>query len=772
MSPRAHLAHRAWLPGLVLAAAGFTPLAWSAPAAWLADCPTRIAHSSDCHLLPSEGRMALRVPMPGHPEGLWGFVDVAGRMVIAPAYDAVEPFSNGLAAARRGERWGYLDLQGQWHIQPRFEAAAPFDAQGAWAVADGQLLRLDREGQGRPVLTTLGAFELATPALTPQGRLRVQVRPGPQAWALPPAPGAVTEVRWPPGATQVGEPQGEVWPVAVKLPSGRTWWGLWSAAGEWLAKPTDLQSVGEPIHHAGRVAVQAESTRWQWVDLQGRPIRQAGLLPIVLDRPGTWVAALREGQWTWLDSQLQVLHEAQRPFLPTPSPLGDALVYELDDTVLLSRPGGQVVKLAADGRQVAVHPEGLWLLPQPGEGQPDLIGPDGRSLLSAAVRDRLRRYRIDLVSPPRPEPRQANAALALLTPLDAHLPPALLTAEAQIVASDDWVGLTPGETPTDLWVVQAADGRYGAIDGHGQWRLPLAWRGLERFHHGLAWGRHQTAAADAWPVLYRDDGELQPLPPGAFQACPRWMGAVLHCTGRAGHDPGAPADEGERATAAPSFTEVLVPRTGQRVRLAGVSDLRVAPQGWLWVRQGERWSLANPAGGQRVPAQVADREDVDWLDDQVVRVTTRTDDRKWHQLWSLATGSPLSERRQALSWRVGPGRYLIAGARQGLSLVDAGGRELASTPWLSDYPQFKAGWLWVNHGPQAGSVDAAGRFTASTGEPEASAGEGGPAAAAAADARAVRGWTLRLASRCGQLIVQDAQGRQTWPTAPVACGPR
>jgi hypothetical protein len=44
---------------------------------------------------------------------LWGFVERSGRMAIQPAYDEVAPFSDGLARVRKGETWGYINRQGK-----------------------------------------------------------------------------------------------------------------------------------------------------------------------------------------------------------------------------------------------------------------------------------------------------------------------------------------------------------------------------------------------------------------------------------------------------------------------------------------------------------------------------------------------------------------------------------------------------------------------------------------------------------------------------------
>ncbi|MGA7794603.1 MAG: WG repeat-containing protein [Candidatus Acidiferrales bacterium] len=64
--------------------------------------------------------------------GKYGFVDTAGKMVVAPQFTYVPelPFQEGLAAVFVGEgatrRAGFINRQGQWAIPPKFEDALHF----------------------------------------------------------------------------------------------------------------------------------------------------------------------------------------------------------------------------------------------------------------------------------------------------------------------------------------------------------------------------------------------------------------------------------------------------------------------------------------------------------------------------------------------------------------------------------------------------------------------------------------------------------------------
>lgn len=56
---------------------------------------------------------AAAAPSPFESEGKWGFVGKSGKFVISPEYDAVRPFSEGLAAFLLDGKWGFLKKDGK-----------------------------------------------------------------------------------------------------------------------------------------------------------------------------------------------------------------------------------------------------------------------------------------------------------------------------------------------------------------------------------------------------------------------------------------------------------------------------------------------------------------------------------------------------------------------------------------------------------------------------------------------------------------------------------
>jgi len=64
----------------------------------------------------------------------WGFIDNRGKIVIASHFEAVQPFSEGLAAVKHEGRWGYINRSGAEVIPFRYRSAQSF--RGGVAIVD------------------------------------------------------------------------------------------------------------------------------------------------------------------------------------------------------------------------------------------------------------------------------------------------------------------------------------------------------------------------------------------------------------------------------------------------------------------------------------------------------------------------------------------------------------------------------------------------------------------------------------------------------------
>lgn len=67
--------------------------------------------------------------------GKEGFIDVRGKIIIAPQFDGLTSFREGLAAVRVGDKWGYIDRSGKVIVTPRWKVVSGF-SDGVAAVVD------------------------------------------------------------------------------------------------------------------------------------------------------------------------------------------------------------------------------------------------------------------------------------------------------------------------------------------------------------------------------------------------------------------------------------------------------------------------------------------------------------------------------------------------------------------------------------------------------------------------------------------------------------
>ena len=70
-------------------------------------------------------------------DGLWGFCDRRGEIVIEPRYEAAGSFCCGLAPVKTPDGWGYVDAAGTPRTGFVYEEAGVFSAGGSSAVREG-----------------------------------------------------------------------------------------------------------------------------------------------------------------------------------------------------------------------------------------------------------------------------------------------------------------------------------------------------------------------------------------------------------------------------------------------------------------------------------------------------------------------------------------------------------------------------------------------------------------------------------------------------------
>ncbi len=80
-------------------------------------------------------------------DGVWGFINLSGKIVIIPQFDAAEEFSEGLAAVQVGDAWGYTDSTGLITINPEYDYAGKFADGLAVVQAEGNFGYINKSGE-------------------------------------------------------------------------------------------------------------------------------------------------------------------------------------------------------------------------------------------------------------------------------------------------------------------------------------------------------------------------------------------------------------------------------------------------------------------------------------------------------------------------------------------------------------------------------------------------------------------------------------------------
>lgn len=85
--------------------------------------------------------------LPVQVNGVWGFINLAGKIAITPQFDSEEEFSEGLASVVQEGKYGYVDKTGNMAIQPSFSKAFKFENGIAKVYVGKKMGYIDKTGK-------------------------------------------------------------------------------------------------------------------------------------------------------------------------------------------------------------------------------------------------------------------------------------------------------------------------------------------------------------------------------------------------------------------------------------------------------------------------------------------------------------------------------------------------------------------------------------------------------------------------------------------------
>lgn len=78
----------------------------------------------------------------------WGFIDRTGKIQIPYNFDEADVFSEGLAGVRIRDKWGYISHAGMVVIRPQYDRVYPFDKTGVAKVIRGnRIFHINKKGE-------------------------------------------------------------------------------------------------------------------------------------------------------------------------------------------------------------------------------------------------------------------------------------------------------------------------------------------------------------------------------------------------------------------------------------------------------------------------------------------------------------------------------------------------------------------------------------------------------------------------------------------------
>lgn len=662
--------------------------------------------AENCQLPFQQGLSPVLMGSPRDAQGLWGYVDLTGHMVIEPAFREVRGFSNDLAVARKDDRFGYIDKKGHWAIDPQFTRASDFNAQGtALAVRDNLLVLIDRKGIVVKTLPFAAALS-SEGFVKGQPLASVQVQVSPALWNAQTSKSLAV----PDDVMALGKPQAGWIPAQKRDAADSGYWGYLDENGEWAIDPTVLKTRNMPLLNGDTVALK-EKTEWSFFDKQGVALSKEQYKSVYALKSGSWLVTDSNNVQQLLNNKLQKLQDITAEQSGESLNWGDWLITKGTKGITLIGPQNQVINVKANKPQLLQQGQRLWVMQTDGKS-PQVIqiyDNNGAGLLADTVLAALRDYQVQPLGSHEVRDKTDSAQIqgdappglpwAVLKPNDNKKPAAILTSQGEVFSDPQWA-LIDTDAPQAPLLVHSADNKMGAIDASGKWVIQPTFTQITPFEGEYSWAYTDDKNAQSKRIIDRA-GNVIDVPAAVMQTGQRISSGILLTAEGEGKDRrwGLWDIQSKSILAAPQFSELEDFHEGYA--------LAKADDGWGAVAQSGKWAIAPDGDLNNKPQYIGDAMFIMADNDQPGE---RDNASNHFSIFNAVNGQAVATDLLSKPLNVGKEHWLIQPAEGGVALIDNDGRAAVSKAIVPSSTEIEGEWVLLGFGPRFGAIDNQGEW--------------------------------------------------------------
>jgi hypothetical protein len=670
----------------------------------------------------------------------WGFVDAAGKLAIAPQFDAVGDFSEGHAAAKRDEKWGLIDKQGKWVVEPAMEEIGPLtsglasaqrggkagyiDATGKWIIPASYAyvgdfagdVAVAHEAHDRAVLIERSGRVVKR--FTPD--MSVEQQPGKSglfAASVQPAQRLLNvdgrKLPFPEGAANWAYKDQHF--VATSMVARGTesvqLYGLVDLAGKWIIPAT----FGKLEQFDGKLAIASPAdadgkSRFGLINRKGSFVVKPVYEKLTRQDDGGFTA-VREGvkdKLEFLDAKGKALYALDCGDLAISQRVGVLLVLSGCQKTWLAHAQDGLIKTYAEQREVKVYGEHVLLMREGSQERDralafDIYNGAGKFVAASNPVHTTYAQGLDNAALLPPGPGARELPLAIWANYSGAV--TLLMQDYKMVTRPDWVYdsvlldymITGDDAALEGPLVMKGRDGFGALDSKGNWAIQPKFSALSSFRNGVAF-----AKIDGKSVMVDRTGNTYDFPANAYRFERSGFMAV---TGQ--------SDAGVVTYDLKSGALNTLPQPAGRQSGKAVGGLIASEKGGKWGLANEKmaWVVA-PAYDGEPTALMHDKKLVGWVTQN--SYPTKSFNGHLHGLLDPEGRELIKPRYSALKLDDKSG-LLIATEDDSLqSVLSTGGKTLVD-PVLGSLTALGDGWFTAEMTSLHGLLDRRGEWVVKPG---------------------------------------------------------